>query len=130
MEFENVNGDNSKNFATIIKGTGISIILTLMLLLVFSILLTYTNISESTMVPGIIGITGVSLLLGSAVAVKHIKKNGIMNGGIIGLIYIVFIYLLSSLINLDFSLNFYSLIMIIAGIVAGMLGGVIGVNMK
>lgn len=60
----------------------------------------------------------------------HIKKNGIVNGALVGIIYITFIYLLSSIITGDFTLNSYSLIMIIASILAGAIGGIIGINKK
>ena len=61
---------------------------------------------------------------------SFIKKNGILNGGIIGFIYILAIYLLSSLIGGGFGLNIYGIIMMIAGIVAGAIGGIVGVNLK
>lgn len=54
-----------------------------------------------------------------------IKKNGIINGGIIGLIYILLVYLLSSLTGSGFSLSIYSILMIVCGIVAGAIGGVV-----
>lgn len=53
----------TKNLLKILKGTSISVVTTLILLLVFSIILTYTNVSESTIPTVIIGITGVSILV-------------------------------------------------------------------
>ena len=61
---------------------------------------------------------------------NEIRKNGIINGGIIGLAYILFIYLASSVTGSGFSLNMYSIIMMILGIVAGMIGGVIRSKFK
>ena len=51
------------NTLKILKGTLISIVLTLILLLVFSALLTYTNISENISPIVIIAITGVSIVV-------------------------------------------------------------------
>ena len=59
-----------------------------------------------------------------------IKRNGMINGAIIGLIYIAVIYILSSIIEGTFSLNTYSIVMIIGSILAGALGGIIGVNRR
>ena len=59
-----------------------------------------------------------------------IRKNGIINGGIIGLAYIVFIYLASSVTGSGFSLNVYSIIMIALGIIAGMIGGIVRSKFK
>ena len=48
----------------------------------------------------------------------------------IGAIYILIIYLISSILNWRFSLSVQSLIMIVIAIVFGILGGIIGVNKK
>ena len=56
------------------------------------------------------------------------NKNGMLNGALIGGIYLIIIYLFSSIINQEFSLTIYSAIMIIASIICGMFGGVLGIN--
>lgn len=103
-----------KSSLKILKGIGISWVITFILLFIYAILLTYTKIEENTMVPVIILITAVSILAGSSIAVGSIKKNGMVNGGIIGFIYILMIYVLSSLLGSSFTLNTYSIIMVIA----------------
>lgn len=47
----------------ILKGLVISIVLTFILLFIFAVVLTYSNISENTVEPVIIAITGVSILV-------------------------------------------------------------------
>ena len=44
--------------------------------------------------------------------------------------YILTIYLISSITGTGFSINIYSLIMVIVSIITGMIGGIIGVNMR
>lgn len=119
--------DITKN---IFKGVGISIILTLILLLVFSIVLAYTNVSESTIIPVIIIITAISILFGSSISTRHIKKNGMINGGLVGIFYLLLLYIISSLLNWKFGVNFQSIIMIVIGSIFGIIGGIIGVNIK
>ena len=114
----------------LMKGVGISLITTVLLLLIFSIILTYTNIEENVINPVIMIITAISILIGSSIGNVKIKKNGLLNGGFIGGIYILTIYILSSFLNWKFSLNLQSLIMIITAIIFGILGGIIGVNRK
>ena len=118
------------NIIRILKGTGLAIIITLVLLMIYSMLLTYTNINEKTMKVTIIIITAISILIGSFVSSSNIKKNGLTNGALVGLIYILAIYLLSGIISQNFTLSIYSVIMIIASIVAGAVGGIIGVNRR
>lgn len=112
------------------SGILISILLTLVLLFIFSIILAYTNISETTIVPVIIGITGISILSGSSIATSKIKRKGIVNGMVVGGIYIFILYFISSILGTGFSLNVYSLIMMIIGILAGAIGGIVGVNLR
>lgn len=114
----------------IIKGVGIALLITLISLLIFSIILTYTNIEEKTISPVIMIITAISILIGSSIENTKIKKNGLINGGIIGGIYILILYVVSSILNWKFSLNINSVIMIVAAIIFGILGGIIGVNRR
>ena len=125
-----ISSGENKVIKNVIKGTIISIVTTLLLFLVFALLLTYTNISETTIFPVIVVITGISILLGSSLGNIKIRKNGLLNGGLIGLIYMLVLYFISSCFLGDFSLNSNSFILIIAAIFAGMLGGIIGVNIS
>ena len=122
METYQENG--KETIKNIFKGIGISMIFTIVCLFIFSVLLTYTNISESTI------ITAISILIGSSIGNTKIKKNGILNGAFVGGGYILILYLISSILNVKFSLNVQSIIMIAVGILFGMLGGIIGVNKK
>lgn len=114
----------------IAKGVGIAFLVTVVLLLIFAGLLTYTEISESMTNPVIIIITAISILIGSSIGNLKIKKNGLVNGALIGGIYIFTIYLISSILNWKFGLEIQSIIMIVIGMVFGILGGIIGVNKK
>ena len=125
-----VNEDNSNSVIRILKGSIIAMVATIILLIIFAAILTYTNINENTMPTVIIVITALSILIGSQIATSKIKRNGILNGAIVGLIYIAFLYILSGLVTKNFSLNNYSIIMIVTSILIGGLGGIIGVNSK
>ena len=127
-KIEDISKDKSS--IKIIKGTAISIVLSLILLTFYATLLSYTSVSENTMVPVIITITGISILIGSSISSIHIKKQGMLNGALVGIIYMLTIYILSSIFLSSFELTTNSIIMIAVGIGTGMIGGVIGVNMK
>lgn len=120
--------ESGNNIKKILKGSLISAIITLIALVIFASLLTYTSISESTIPTVTIIITVISILIGSSLAMSTVKKNGIINGILVGLIYIGFIYILSSIIEGNFALNLKSIIMAVGAIIAGAVGGIIGVN--
>lgn len=119
-----------KTINNIAKGVGISLLTTFILLLIFATMLTYTEISETIINPIIIVITAISILIGSSIGNLKIKKNGLVNGALIGDIYIFTIYLISSILNWKFGLEIQSIIMIVIGMIFGILGGIIGVNKK
>ncbi len=119
-----------KTITNIAKGVGISLFTTFILLLIFATVLTFTQISETVMNPVIIIITAISILIGSSIGNIKIKKNGLLNGALIGGIYIIVIYLISSILNWNFGLQLQSIIMIAICMIFGILGGIIGVNKK
>lgn len=125
----NIKIENTNNSAIrILKGLIISFLVTLVSIFIFSIILTYSNISEKIIPIVIIILTFISILIGTIIGVRKISKNGMLNGAIIGGIYVVLLYLISSLLNTGFAFNTYTILMIIAGIVSGIVGGIIGVN--
>lgn len=122
--------NNLKNIANIMKGVLISLIFTMIFLFIFSIILTYTSLNEKLINPFIIVITAISIFIGSTIGNNSIKKNGIINGGLIGGIYLILLYIISSIINRKFGFTIQSVIMIVSGMFCGMLGGILSVNKK
>ena len=127
---ENIKKSDSNLLANIAKGTLISLISTVIMLLIFSLILAFTNVQENTINPVIMIVTAISILIGSSIANIKIRKKGLINGALIGACYILTIYLISSILNWKFSLNLQSIIMIVIAIIFGILGGIIGVNRK
>ena len=126
---ENIQIERQNNgIVRILKGLIFSFAVTLVSIFIFSIILTYTNLSESVIPLVIIVLTFISILIGTIFVVRKIKKNGMINGAIVGGTYVVFLYLISSIVNTGFTLNIYTIIMIISGIISGIIGGIIGVN--
>lgn len=118
------------NYIYILRGIIVSVLITMLGLLIFSIILTKTNTSEVTIFPVVVVITAISILIGSFIASGKIKNKGIVNGAIVGGCYMLVIYLLSSIMGNSFSLNVQSFVTIIAAIMAGIIGGILGVNLR
>lgn len=125
------NESNKKNnYIYVLKGIIISVVISIVCLLIYSLILAKSNIQENTIIPVVTIITSLSILIGSFISSINIKNKGIINGGIVGGTYIIVIYIFSSILSSNFSLNFYSFIMIAVAILAGMFGGILGVNIK
>lgn len=118
------------NYIYILRGIIVSVLITMLGLLIFSIILTKTNTAEATIFPVVVVITAISILIGSFIASGKIKNKGIVNGAIVGGCYMLVIYLLSSIMGNSFSLNVQSFVTIIAAIMAGIIGGILGVNLR
>ena len=127
---KSIENKEQSSIVKVLKGSIISIITTFVLLFIFALLLAYTNMSERIIAPVVICVSGMSILIGSIISSKRIKKQGLINGGAVGFIYILVIYLISSIIQKDFGFNTNSIIMILVCVFAGALGGIIGVKQK
>lgn len=111
-----------------LKESIISFVMSIFLIFILSIIISKTTITENIIIPGIILISSISIMFGSIRVSKNKKQKGMINGALLGFIYMFAMYLISSIILKDFSLNLKSLIMFLSGIVAGIFGGIIGVN--
>ena len=116
-------------FKIIVKGVLISIILTFLFLLVFSALMIVFDISEEkyNFIFGLITI--ISLGIGSVISSKYNEKKGFVTGGTIGVLFFIFIFLLSSIIGGDMSFNQNELIKFLMYVFVGTISGILGVNM-
>lgn len=122
--------ETTQNLIRIVKGSSFAIITSMILLFIFALALSYTNLSETTITPVVMIVVAISILIGSTISTRKIKKNGLLNGGLVGFIYIIILYISSSLCLVGFSLSIYSFILLGIGTITGMIGGVIGVNLN
>lgn len=129
MEDLNEN-ENVNIFLLMFKGIAIAMGLSLIMILVLSIILSFSSVSENVIMPAVIFISAFSILLGSFMIAKKIQNKGIVYGSVLGFVYMFILYLISSTLNVDFSLGLNSLVMISFGIVGGAIGGILGVNLK
>lgn len=107
----------SNKLLIMMKGIMISMIVTIVMILVLSIILSFSNVQESVIIPSVIFISTFSILLGAFLITKKIDEKGIVYGSLLGVIYMSILYLISSIINFDFSLHLNSIIMIVLGVV-------------
>ena len=114
----------------IIKGTILGLIVTIILMLLFTILLTYSKLSEELipLINSIIMILGIKT--GSIFTSRKAYRNGWISGGLIGVTYFLIIFLLSVIFIKDFTLDKYTFLKGMIALVIGTIGGMIGINIK
>lgn len=112
------------------KGITVSYIFTFLSFLIFSIVLSNTNISDSY-ISGVITIISItSVLFGSAFCTKKANSQGLVWGSLVGLIYSFIIYLISSIFLVGFSTSMSTIYFILLSILFGGIGGIVGINLK
>lgn len=126
------NGKNKEvNYPiTLLKGVALSFSITLILIVLLAIILTYTSLSEGVtpVVNSIIMI--LSIALGSIYMSLKVSEKGWLNGAIVGLLYVIILIILGSAFNNDYKFDSFVLLRIIISVVTGAVGGMIGVNLR
>lgn len=115
---------------SIIKGIVISFLITIPFFAAFSLALSYTDFPEKYVSTSVIITTVISIIVAGSTATSKISKKGWINGAVVGTIYMLVLYILSSISFKDFSITRQTITMIIIGILSGSIGGIIGVNLK
>ncbi|RKD34658.1 TIGR04086 family membrane protein [Thermohalobacter berrensis] len=114
----------------LVKGIGFSYVVTLICILIFAIVMTYTSISEK-IIPLVNSIVMVfSIVLGAIYTSLKVEQKGWLNGGIVGLVYVIIIVLLSSIFITTFTFDVNAILKILIGLITGAIGGMIGINLK
>ena len=122
--------DKNGTIKPIIKGVSVALAISLVAILLFAFLLRWTNISDSLIAPVNQVIKCVSIFLGVLFGLKKVKKNGIINGLLIGFFYTILAFLVFSLLDGAFNFDRSFLNDLIFSLVTGAICGIICVNLK
>ena len=119
------------NYAKILaKAVVISVGLTTLALIIQTIVMFYTDLTESILPLTSALIMTLSVALASIYASLKIKRKGWLNGIIIGLGYILIMVIINFVFLEDFLLNTYVFLKTLIALVTGAISGMIGVNLK
>ncbi len=132
--YENVktvgDGGISSTVSAFFKGVMIASLITFVIFALFSLALSYTPLPESA-IPYIVFITqGIGSILAGFIPAKKAGVKGLVTGSISALLYMLILWLVSSLLSDGFYVNSHVLTMFIVSLVFGALGGITGVNFK
>jgi putative membrane protein (TIGR04086 family) len=116
--------------ASVLRGLLISYLITIPTFIIFALILTYTSFPEMLISPAVVITTMISILTAGSTSTRGVKNKGWLNGGIVGMIYMLVLYLASSLVFNDFTVDNYVITMGLIGIFTGAIGGIIGINIK
>lgn len=115
---------------SIFKGIVISYLITIPLFCIFALVLTNTDFPEKLISTVVVITTIISIITAGSASTTGLKSKGWLNGSLVGFIYILILYLLSSLIFESFLIDRYVITMLVIGVLTGAIGGIIGINVK
>jgi putative membrane protein (TIGR04086 family) len=121
---------NKMNFASIVRAVILSYIITIPVFIALALLINYTNFPDKFILPGVIVTTIISILVAGSTYTRNLKSKGWLNGGIVGCVYMVILYLVSSIIYKNFSIDEHVITMMAIGVLTGAIGGIIGINIR
>jgi putative membrane protein (TIGR04086 family) len=130
--FVNINASPTQNeslkISSMLKGLLASIIVTVFAFILLALIMANTDFPQRFITPAVVLTTIASVLTAGSVSTRGIHNKGWLNGSVVGLIYMIMLYLVSSLVYNDFSIDKYVITMTAIGVLAGAIGGIVGIN--
>jgi putative membrane protein (TIGR04086 family) len=127
---ENLSQSRGIRISVLLKGIGVSYLVTIPLFVVFSFILSRMEFPERYIDPVVLITTVISILAAGIMTSINLRNRGWMNGIVVGLVYMLILYLASSIVYGSFPVNRHVILMFLIGAITGTIGGIIGINMK
>lgn len=127
---KNIDDSITPMWLTILKGSLIAISISLVGILIFAFLIKYIAIPTEAIRPVNQVIKGISLLIGTFIALRKIDQMGLVNGLLIGLAYSLLGFLVFSILDGNFEFNRTLINDFIFGGIIGAICGIIAVNFR
>ncbi|WP_434296340.1 TIGR04086 family membrane protein [Clostridium sporogenes] len=119
---------NKKNTEFIVQGLLRAIIITVIMLLIFAVILTFKDIGEKISSIIYLLITILSIMYGTIYAVRKINKKGWLIGLVISIMYMAIIYIISIVSGNTLTFGSDRFIRIFLALILGILSGMLGIN--
>lgn len=115
----------NKNLPTILKGAIYALIISLLGILLFAFIIKLTSLSDGLIKPINQVIKVTSILFGCFLAFRKNREKTILNGLIIGIVYIILAFLLFSALNGSFNFSKTIFVDILFGGVVGVISAIV-----
>jgi putative membrane protein (TIGR04086 family) len=113
----------------VMKGTLRGVILTLIMLGVLSIIMSFKELSSQFISVYILVVTCLSIIFGSIYTARKNNEKGWIMGFLVSVCYMLILYLASIIFFRDLSFGIGDILRIIIAVVVGTLAGMLGINL-
>lgn len=103
-------------------------IITIILMLLFTIIMTVTDVTNQFLSVYYLVATCLSVVYGSIYAARKNNKNGWLVGILVALLYMLLIFILSAVLFQDSSFGTKELLRMAIAVIVGALSGMLGIN--
>ncbi len=127
LKTKSISNENKNMIFDFVKGLLASIMISFALIILFAFILKCFDISDIAIVPVTLLIKGISVFVGSFIAIKG-KSKGLIKGVVFGAIYVILAFLVFGIIAGNFSFDVGLLLDFAFAILLAGLVGIIKVN--
>ena len=120
----------SSRIYSLLSGVMVGYAITCIIFLGYSILITYTSLTDEKMPLVVAGATLISVIVAGFDAAKGAENKGWFWGIMAGFIYAVILMIIMTLVLKDFSMDSRTATVLVLSLAGGGLGGVVGINFK
>ena len=121
----------NKNFIlALLKGTFVSLLISLVGILIFALFLKFVDISDGWIMPINQIIKVLSIFFGVKSMIKYSEGKGFAKGLVLGLVYTIFAFIIFSLLSSSFVFDVTLLFDTLFGAIIGIICGIICVSTK
>ena len=107
------------------KGVLYAVIVTLLFILSFSFIVQICGLANGVIKPVMQVVKVISIFIAVAIAIKSIKNQAWLFGGLIGLLYMVVTFLIFSMLDGKFVIDFTALSDLLFGVLAGVISAIL-----
>ena len=116
-------------FGNVLKGVVGAVAIVTILTAIFSLIMSFIEISPAIDSAINVGITSVSLIFGTIFAVKLYRRKGWLIGLSVGTLFYISLYAIGILFGAEATLGLYDLVKFLLCVIVGILSGMLGINL-
>lgn len=116
-------------FGNVLKGVVGAVAIATILTAIFSLVMSFVEISSGIDSAINVGITSISLIFGTILAAKLYGRKGWLVGLSVGVLFYIALYAIGVLFGAEATLGLYDLIKFSLCVLVGILSGMLGINL-
>jgi putative membrane protein (TIGR04086 family) len=130
MPIQNITSERDISIVNTVKGVLIAYIITIIIFLIFAVIITYSDFPEGSIPTIVVTTTILSIMLAGGWVARRAKSKGWLNGAILGIAYMIILYIISAIALTGFVFDRYVMYMLSMGFFSGAFGGITGINIR